>query len=127
MPVNVKIIHTKDFIKTTATGVLDFEASKQSILDIASQITQPGEYDVLMDNRAAEATLSTTDLYELGQSLAEHPALHQSKMGILVPERAMEQAAFFENVAANRGVRIKAFTNFEEAITWLVLPRETPR
>jgi hypothetical protein len=127
MPINVKIIHTKDFIKTTATGILDFEASKQSILDIASHITQPGEYDVLVDTRAAEATLSITDLYELGQSLADHPALHQSKIGILVPERAMDQAAFFETVAVNRGFRIKAFTNFEQAITWLVLPREVPR
>ena len=120
MPVNVKIIHTKDFIKTTATGVLDFEASKQAVLEIASRITQPGEYEVLVDTRAAEVTLSIADLYELGAVLADHPAVRCSKVGILVPERAVEQAQFLETVAVNRGVRIEVFTNLEQAITWLV-------
>ena len=55
MPVNVKVINTKDFIKTTATGVFDFAASKQAILDIASRSSQPGEYEVLVDTREAEA------------------------------------------------------------------------
>jgi hypothetical protein len=62
MPVNVKVIHTKDFIKTTPTGVVDLAASKQGILDIASQIKRPGEYEVLIDCRAAEVMLSILDL-----------------------------------------------------------------
>jgi hypothetical protein len=62
MPFNLKVIHTKDFIKTTATGTLDFAASKQALLDIVSQIKQPGEYQVLIDTREAQALLSTTEL-----------------------------------------------------------------
>ncbi len=121
MPVNVKVINTKDFIKSTATGTLDFAASKQAILDIASQIKQPGEYEVLVDTREAEVVLSIVDLYELGEALANHPSLRRSKIGLLAPKKGSDDAGFLETVAGNRGVRIKAFTDFEQAITWLVM------
>ena len=121
MPVNVKVINTKDFIKTTATGVLDFAASKQAILDIASQIKQPGEYEVLMDTRESEAALSITDLYQLGEALSNHPSLRRSSIAILGPKQEAEKMAFFETVAINRGANIKAFTDFEQAISWLIM------
>src|SRR5271157_2674830 len=121
MPVNVKVINTKDFIKTTATGVLDFVASKQAILDIVSQIKQPGEYEVLVDTRGAEVVLSIVDLHELGEALANHPSLRRSKIGLLTPKKEVDDASFLETVALNRDVRIKAFTDFEQAITWLVM------
>lgn len=125
MPVNVKVISTNDFIKTTATGVLDFAASKQAILDIASQIKKPGEYEVLVDTRAAEAMLSIADLFELGETLANHPSLRLSKIGLLVQKSGADKAGFLETVAMNRGANIKAFTDFEQALTWLVM-REIP-
>ena len=125
MPVNVKVINTKEFIRATATGALDFAASKQAILDIASQIKQPGEYEVLIDTRGAEGTLSITELYELGVALADHPSLRRNKIGLLVPMRGVYDARFLESVALNRGVQIRAFTDFEQAITWLVT-REAP-
>ncbi len=121
MPVNVKVINTKDFIKTTATGILDFAASKQAILDIASRIKSPGEYEVLMDTREAEAVLSVTDLYRLGEALSNHPSLCQSKICLLTPREERENADFLETVAVNRGVQIRAFTDFEQAMTWLVM------
>ena len=126
MPVNVKVIHTKDFIKTTPTGVVDLAASKQGILDIASQIKRPGEYEVLIDCRAAEVMLSILDLYELGKALANHPALSRSKIALLVPAPEVERAEFFETVARNRGVRVRAYISLEEAIAWLVIPLESP-
>jgi len=125
MPINVKVINTKDFIKTTATGILDFAASKQAILDIASQIEQPGEYEVLIDTRDAEIVLSMVDLYNLGEALANHPSLQRSKIGLLMPKKPLDHAGFLELVAQNRGVRIKEFPDFEQAITWLVM-KEKP-
>jgi hypothetical protein len=122
MPVNVKVIQTNDFIKTTATGAVDFAASKQAVLDIASQMHQPGEYDVLVDTRGAKVVLSVPELYELGVALAGHPTLRRSKIGLLAPMSDADKARFFENVARNRGVAIRAFTDFEQAITWLVMP-----
>jgi hypothetical protein len=125
MPVNVKVIHTNEFIKATATGALDFAASKQAVLDIASQINRPGEYEVLLDTRGAEAMVSITELYQLGVALADHPSLRRSKIGLLAPMSDVDKARFLETVAQNRGASIRAFTDFEQAITWLVMQEPT--
>ena len=121
MPVNIKVIHTKDFIKTTVTGILDFAVSKQALLDIASQIEQPGEYEILVDTREAEPALSMIDIFQLGEALAAHPSLRRSKIAFLKSKKDTQQAQFLETITANRGVRAQVFTDFEEAITWLVM------
>lgn len=121
MPVNIKVIHTKDFIKTTITGVLDFRASRQALLDIASQIQQVGEYEILVDTREAEIGLSVADIFELGKALAAHPSLRRSKIAFLTSMSDAKQANFLGTVVTNRAVGAKAFTNFEEAVTWLVM------
>ena len=123
MPVNIKVIHTKDFLKTTITGVLDFAASKQALLDIASQIEQPGEYEILVDTREAKTILSVVDSVEMGKALAAHPSLRRSKIAILTSMGDVKQANFLETVIVNRAVSAKAFTVFEEAITWLVMQK----
>lgn len=121
MPVNLKVINAQDFIKTTVTGTLDFAASKQTLLALVSFIKQPGEYDVLVDTRETESLLSITDHYKLGEALAYHPMLHQSKICLLVPTKDFDKAGFFETVAVNRGAQVKVFADFEQAMTWLVV------
>jgi hypothetical protein len=121
MPVNVKVISTKDFIRATPTGTGDFAASKQALLDIASRITKPGEFEVLIDTRESEMILSTMEIHKLGVILANHPSLRRSKIGILGPMNRVDDASFFETVAGNRGASVKAFTDFEQASTWLIM------
>jgi hypothetical protein len=125
MPINVKVISTKDFIRTVATGVLDFASSKQALLDIASNIGQPGQYEVLVDTRDAEATLSIHHLYELGEALANDLSLRRSRIAILTPKEEARKASFFETVAVNRGASVRAFTDFEPAISWLIMQVST--
>jgi hypothetical protein len=121
MPINIKVIQTRDFVKTTVSGVLDFAVSKQALLEIASQIEQPGEYEILVDTREAETALSMIDIFQLGEALAAHPSLRRSKIAFLKSMKDSQQAEFLETVTANRGVRAQVFTDFEEAITWLVM------
>jgi hypothetical protein len=121
MPVNIKVIHPKDFIKTAVTGTLDFAVSKQALLDIASQIEQPGEYEILVDTREAESALSIVDIFQLGEALAAHPSLRRSKIAFLKSMKDSQQAEFLKTITANRGVRAQVFTDFEQAITWLVM------
>jgi hypothetical protein len=121
MPVNIKVIRPKDFIKTTVTGVLDFAVSRQALLEIASQIEQPGEYEILVDTREAEPALSIVDIFQLGEALAAHPSLRRSKIAFLKSKKDSPQAEFLETITANRGVRAQVFTDFEEAMIWLVM------
>jgi hypothetical protein len=124
MPVNIKIIHPKDFIRTTVEGALDLPTSRQILLEIASIIESPGAYHVLIDTRQAQVRLSTTDVYELGVAVASRPAVAHSKTAILTAMGGEESARFLELVAQNRGALLKAFTSFEEAINWLVVRDE---
>ena len=121
MPINVKIIHTRDFIKTTLTASVDLAASREALLAIVSLIERPGEYDILLDTREARSMLSVADHYELGEALASHPILRRSRIAHLVSPENAQDADFFKTVAANRGVEIKAFTGLDEAISWLVM------
>jgi hypothetical protein len=123
VPINIKVIHSKDFIKTTITGVLDFTGSRQALLDSASHIQLAGEYEILLDTREAEIVLSVVDIFELGQVLAAHSSLRLSKLALLTSTRGVDQAQFLETVTENQGVRFRVFTDFEEAITWLVMQK----
>jgi hypothetical protein len=74
-----------------------------------------------MDTREAEVELSITDLYQLGEALSNHPSLRQSKIAILGPKQRADKMDFFETVAVTCGANIKMFTDFEQAITWLIM------
>jgi hypothetical protein len=124
VPVNIKVIHTSDFIRTTVDGALDLPTSRQILLDIASMIRTPGEFQILIDTRQAEVKFSTVDLFELGVAVANHPAVARSKTALLTSIGGAETARLLELVARNRGVLLKAFTSFEEAITWLVMKEQ---
>lgn len=121
MVANVQVINTKGFIKATVSGVLNFTNIKQVLIDIAPEIEQPGEYEILLDAREAETVLSQVDLFELGKYLAAHPFLYRSRIAFLTPCKDKQQVEFFENVTANRAIQAKVFTDFEPAITWLVM------
>jgi hypothetical protein len=126
MPTNVTIIHTRDFIRATASGDLDLATSRNILTDLVAKVTTTGENHVLIDTRGAESQLTTTDLFELGVEVAMQPALAHSKVGLLVPLEKEFESRFFENVTRNRGAYLRAFTNFETAITWLIMEDRQP-
>lgn len=120
MAVNIKIIRPKDFIRTKVDGTLSLDASRKLLVSIASLIEEQSDYHVLVDTREAQVALSTADLYELGVAIASLPAIAHSMTAILAPLSEEERARFLELVAQNRGARVRVFTSFEEAITWIL-------
>lgn len=124
MPVNIKIIRPSDFIHATMDGALDLFTSIQSLSDIASMIETPGEFQLLIDTRQAQVKLSTVDLFELGVAVARYRAVARSKTALLTAMNGAQHAQFFELVARNRGAFLKAFTSFEDAITWLTMEEQ---
>jgi hypothetical protein len=84
----------------------------------------PGEFHLLIDTREAQVKLSTVDLFELGAAVAGYPTVAYSKTVLLTPIGESERARFLELVAHNRGALLRAFTSFEDAITWLVMKEQ---
>lgn len=119
MPVNIKIIHAFDFVRATVDGALDRLTSIQALVDIAWMIKMPGEFHVLIDTRDAQVKLSPDDVFELGVAVTRFPSLAESKTALLTAMDGAHPARFIEIVGQNRSALLKAFTSFEEAITWL--------
>jgi hypothetical protein len=126
MPINIKVIHTRDFIRTKVDGSLDLSASRQILVALARMTTAPGDYHVLVDTRDAQVSLSPLDLYVLGIAVAEQPSLAQSTTALLVSLGEAERANLMALIAQKRGALLRVFTSFEEAITWLAIQEEEP-
>jgi hypothetical protein len=123
---NIAIIETNDFIRAKPDGALDLEASRILLVDVVSAMRRFGEHNVLIDTRAAAPTrLSKADLWKLGVAASTQPALAQGRVALLVPLDKQDDAEFFESVARLEGATVKAFSDFESAISWLILREQS--
>ncbi|MGE0126607.1 MAG: hypothetical protein AB7U82_00770 [Blastocatellales bacterium] len=125
MDLNIRLIHARDFIKTTPSGEFNLEMSKQLLLRLALENASPRQHDILIDVRQAIGNLSLVDVAELVDVMIEHRESFRSKLAVLTsPGRQFDNAKFAELYAGNRGFRIEAFTDFEEAMNWLMTSTE---
>ena len=126
MPTNIAIIHTRDFIRARPDGALDLEASRKLLVEVVSAMRSAGEHNVLIDTRAAAPTrLSRDDLWKLGAAASTQPALAQGRVALLVPLDKQDDAEFFEGVARLQGASVTAFSDFESAISWLIVRHQS--
>jgi hypothetical protein len=127
MDLNIRIIHAHDFLKTTPTFHVDLEASKQFFLKLARENAAPRQYDLLIDLRRTTGNLSIPEITEVVKVLIEHRDSFRSKIAIMTtPGVKLENAKFAALYANNRGFQVAAFTDFEEAINWLMVSSEAP-
>jgi hypothetical protein len=72
---------------------------------------------LLIDMRGVEGRVSLADAYYSMESIArEFPLV---KIGLVFPPERREEGSFAEIVAANRGVQLKSFMDYEKAVAWL--------
>ena len=120
MPTNIKIIHSQDFIRATLEGQLDFEKSKRLLMELASTSAQLVDYEILIDTRKAQLEMSVTNLWYMAVELSNLHKIFARKTAVLCPLERFDHAEFFALCAKNRGLRVSAFTSFEDAIEWLI-------
>src|SRR5215510_6350080 len=127
MDLNLRLIQAKDFLKTSPIGEYELERAKQSLLRLAWENPAPRQYDVLIDVRGASGSLSFVDITELVQVMIENRDSFRSRLAILTSlGRQFDNAKFMELYAGNRGFRVGAFEDFEEALNWLAASVEMP-
>ncbi len=127
MDLNIRLIHSRDFIRTTPEGDLDLKMSKEIILRLALENARPGQYDILIDLRGTtkRKRLSHFDVANLVQVMIDHRESFRSRLAILVePGERFDDAKFMELYAGNRGFQVGAFNDFEEAMDWLMTSSE---
>jgi hypothetical protein len=125
MDLNIRVIHARDFLKTTPTFEVDLETSKQFFLELARENAAPRQYDLLIDVRRTTGRLSLPEIAELVKVIIEHRDSFRSKIAILTtPGIKFENAQFGALYANNRGFQVAAFTDFEETMNWLMASEE---
>jgi len=121
MPTNIKIIKAKEFLKVTTHGTLDVEESKRILLQLAAIHPSSPHFEVILDTRHVQSLLSVQDLWYLAAELAKLRIIASRKTAVLCPREHLDYAEFLALCAQNRGLRVQAFTSFEEAIDWLTM------
>ncbi len=119
MSTNIKIIPAHDFIKATPEGQLDLEKCKIALAGIASISAPTFDFEIILDTRKAQVNLSITDLWYLAAELSKLGKPFTRKTAIICPPEGFDHAGFLALCAQNRGVQVKAFTSFDDAIEWL--------
>jgi len=74
----------------------------------------------LNDMRETEMKLSIADLYYASAEAAVEDFDRSWKRAVLVKEKTKE-IEFYEITAKNKGLDVRTFDNFDEALAWLVL------
>lgn len=87
----------------------------QAVIDLA---VRSGTRRVLCDERNLVYTLGTTDTFELARTIVDlAPAV--GRVAIVCRPPDFEDGKFWETVATNRGLRVRAFLDVAQARAWL--------
>jgi hypothetical protein len=125
MSTNIRIIHARDFIKVTPDGQLNFEKSKNILIEIASAFDPNVDYEIILDVRKVQSNLSITNLYYLAAELGKLRQAFSRKTAVLCLSEGFDYAGFFAICAQNRGFKVRPYISFEDAIEWLIEGSDT--
>ena len=127
MATKIKFIHAREFLEVTPAGIINIATSRQLLVDIAKAEQPPVDHELFIDFRNTQSNLSIADLYQLTKEVYEHRDTFHSKIALLVtPGINFDRAAFFEGCAHSRGLLINAFTDYEEAMRWVLAKEDAP-
>lgn len=119
--IEYKIITANEFLKAKPSGEFDREESKKMLVNIAVFAGCSADYEILIDARQAYGNLTFVDMYEFVKELGKHRNAFLNKIAVLSRnDRQFDNAHFMELCATNKGFQVGAFTDFEEAIDWLI-------
>ena len=114
----LKIIKKEAYIHFEFTGDFSEETGKQCIDAMVEASRQLQLSKALLDCRNMTGEIQILESFMVAQYGVKMIRV-LSKTALVVREDQMFHDNFAENVAVNRGVNLKLFTNAEEAIDWL--------
>jgi len=124
VPIDVKIVPAREFIRTNANGEFDLEGTKELFLSVFAKMKDANVSEVIMDVREASSKLTAFEISELF-SVLDRESWSALKIAIVNrPKDDFDRAKYFELCAHNRGYQVGAFQDYEEAVTWLYPPHE---
>ena len=119
MATKMKIIRSVDYLSVRDNGSVDFEESKMTLSELVEPKRPPADYEILLDFRRTQWVLSTEEIYSLVKVLIDKPDSYRDKIALLLlPGVTFDSAYFKELCSETRGITVRTFTNYEDAIQW---------
>ena len=105
-------------VRVIYDGVVTVEEREIAREQAARLVNEHQLARILVDMRQCEMSLSTTDIIHFGNTFDELHFSPQIKIcGVIQPDD--EDDKLLETVALSRGINIRYFTEFEQALRWL--------
>lgn len=116
-----KINYNKDqgYITVTVEGELTLSTLQELSADVVSFVERYNCNYILIDLRHARLTEETLDIYNMPKSARRAGVGPYLKRALMVSELS-SNFRFLETVFLNQGHIIKLFTEFEDALHWLL-------
>ena len=128
MPSEMEIIRASEFIRVGRRGRPDMKASKRLLAELAEASRQRGIYRVLLDLREVQVgavpACTPVELASLIDTFRELGFASEQRVAVLYAVDPHHGARLFAFLSRQRGWKVKAFDNYEQAIDWLVYTTE---
>lgn len=122
--IELQVIRPRTLIRVKAEGALTVPTLQRMFQGLL-RIDPEGSSDYLVDLRAGTYHLSFVDVQELIAALEAPPPPQQGRIALLDHNRRQHDTMrFFEESALRKGLDVRAFRTFEEAVDWLMTPQE---
>ena len=123
MPFDLQIIRATEFVRIGPHGQVDMKTSKETLAAMAHACRLRGVDRALLDLRSLpipeKPRFKTTELAELVGTFHEVGFGPHQWLAVLYQKDPHHSARTFAFISRLRGWRVRAFDNFESALTWL--------
>jgi hypothetical protein len=130
MPIDIRLISLRDFVRTDMVGALDFETTKAALTEVVKATMECGVPNILIDTRMAiPIEFRASDVPDLVAHLLSLGIDPSYRIAILNdPKDEIDRGKLFEKDAREHGIDAAVFRDFETALNWLCsLPSVPPR
>jgi hypothetical protein len=120
-------------LRVKATGKFSLAEAKRTFLEMLRSVERQKVDKVLFDGRGLKGNPETIERFYYGAFAAREATGYAIRSGCAFPEFAyvlqvpiLDPDRFGEIVAANRGMRVRAFDNLDDACGWLGIASDNP-
>ena len=128
MIMQIEIRPERDFLKVVATGKFSLKEAERNFLEILEALILHKTRKAMIDGRALIGKPATIERFCYGKFAANSVKMFHARglypftrFAYVLIHPMLDPQRFGETVAVNRGMRVKAFDNPEDAVAWLEL------
>jgi hypothetical protein len=115
----VKLESREGFLLATAAGRLSLSETVELGKTICDAAVKRGFSKILLDCLAVEGELSFTERYILGDTIVDYCAIRSMTPKVAVIGKPPTITGFVAEVASNRGLPVKTFSERQAGLDWL--------